>query len=291
MNREVKQIILHRIANGTLSREETEKRLRALVDEELDKPADEMNTELIQESTRLLQEMYGGKAVDYNSQMACSGERIRENLLAKAAKREKRIQTWGTAASIAAVLVLMVVLPKAGYSTWKLFHKSDLTTRNAYVLTGLSGAGTFPNPSKIKTDTSESIYAKTYEEVVEFLGYAPYNPTEVFSGWTPVDYFADVNNTRVRFFVGYVRNSQTDLYVSYESTYYFSMNDVDSNLQFNGEEKIEYVKNYEVAYVQNKDMNSCIWDDGNVVYRIAGDISEGDLEQYLLDIIKGMESW
>ena len=291
MNREVKQIILHRIANGTLSREETEKRLRALVDEELDKPADEMNTELIQESTRLLQEMYGGKAVDYNSQMARSGERIRENLLAKARKRERRIQTWRTAAGIAAVLVLMIVLPKAGYGTWKLFHKSDLTTHNAYVITGLSGAGTFPNPSKIKTDTSESIYAKTYEEVVEFLGYAPYNPTEVFSGWTPVEYCADVSNIGIHFFIGFRCDEKPTKFLLYESVYYFLMDDVDSNLQFNGEETISYLKNNEVAYMQNMDMNSCMWESGNIVYKIAGSIDLDTLERCVLEIIGGKESW
>lgn len=289
MNREVKQIILHRIANGTLSREETEKRLRALFDEELDKPADEMNTELIQESTRLLQEMYGGKAVDYNSQMARSGERIRENLLAKARKRERRIHTWRTAAGIAAVLVLMIVLPKAGYGTWKLFHKSDLTTQNAYVLTGLSGAGTFPNPSKIKTDTSESIYAKTYEEVVEFLGYAPYNPTEVFSDWEATEYCADVSDSRVRFFVGF-RNDFEE-YMYYESTYYFSMEDVSASMQFEGEEELRFIENHTVAYMKNFEVNICIWDSGNIIYKVFGNISEDDVICYSSAIIGGTERW
>lgn len=286
MKRDVKEAILHAIAHGALSREETETRLRDLIEEELDKPEQESNTELVQECTRLLHEFYGGTEPIHPGRKEAS----KNALLRRLEKRKQRRQAVITTLSAAAALALMVSFSPKGFSSWKLFHKSELTARNAYVMTGLSGAGVFPNPSKIKTDTSEYIYAKTYEEIVEFLGYTPYNPTDVFEDWMPVEYYAAVDNKQVLFFVGF-KKGDSKQYVNYESSYYFLMEDIESNLQFNGEATIVHVEDKDIAFMQNKDDNSCIWSDDNMTYRIAGDISDDDIKRYTMDVIRGNNQW
>lgn len=264
--------ILNAIEYGRLSTAETERRLCALIEDEVNKTDSAADMELIEACQSLLWQLHTHGAVAYDSH--------REKNSAAIAKRLRRhmsqiqaIKSAGKVLATAAAIVL-VVLGLSGRLHWSWLEHDNTFDQQQHIIAG-NEAGIDLVRSAIADHLNEEIaHIITVEELRAEFSFIPV-PEQIHETWYYDSATAFVSPDMIRLDIHYnnINGKQTFLYTavvftSAEDTFFaFEQSNMGSAMEVLGNH---------VYVTQNVAKPVFNWTQGLAIVRAAGDIDENE---------------
>ena len=274
--------ILNAINYGTLSQEETVRRLEELVRLELEKGGEESDVELITQAEDLLQEMLAKDAQPIESREA----ETKATVLRRIAVEKKRQHIRKAALKVASVAAaFMVLLIGDGILNRGWFKKYSTPDRQQYVVQGQE-----INPGIISEGVADNelrtgeLTTTNLDEAIKFLGFEPDLPTWMPEGWKLTNYEVGVVTDETIIKATYVVNAD-DIIVFIQKKY-TDLDNAYTSFEQNAEGHVITIGNTEVYYSENINRVRYNWKKENDVFSLSGNLTNEDANQIILSSLQ-----
>lgn len=270
--------INHQYKEGDLSQEQAMAWLLHAVEQEIQKPDDEIDDAWIDACEQLMNSIE--QPQDWPDHRQENWECIQDSI--RKANRTARVRAAARAACAAACLVLMLV--GVSYSR-QWFQATQSPDEQVYTLTGEevkinmeSSASAGESSESGKCTTSD------LQELCEFLGYTPQLPTWVPEGWELNGYYASANRESQWITVVYEKTGEKNcLIYDYKQAEDISTISVDFYQDGAG----EYVKlknGMDIYLTTNTDEPVAVWTTSNTYSCATGPVSVEEFKTFILGI-------
>ena len=269
--------------SGKLTPQEATKRLADAVDKELEKPSEDIRESFIATCEDLI---YAINNKDEYVSQAESSRRELEGKLEKSKKRGSMSKRIFAVASIAAVLVVGVIIVDGVLHREWLEGTSTPDQQQLEVVGNVIDPGLVQNGNANIADETREITTTNFDEAVEVLGYTPLVPTWLSEGWEIKEYYVFSEEGYSRLVVDML-SEKTDQKLKYEIRRYGDMETARFLFEQN-EHGTETLHNgWDVYFTVNIEQNAAIWLDGDTSYSIYGPVSSDDIVRMINSIERG----
>ena len=176
--------ILNAINYGTVSQEETVRRLEELVRLELEKGGEESDVELITQAEDLLQEMLAKDAQPIESREAETKAAVLRRIAVEKKRQHIRKAALKVASVAAAFMVLLIgdgILNRGWFKKYSTPDGQQYVVQWQEINPGIISEGVADNEPRTGELTTTNL-----DEAIKFLGFEPDLPTWMPEGWKPV---------------------------------------------------------------------------------------------------------
>lgn len=267
------ETILKTILQENASKEEIERRLQAVIDEELSGPLMDMSAdmELVQKCQSLLWTLKTNGAFPYPDHAQENKQKLLQKLQRPASEKKQRLVYRLVVAAAAAVLVLGL-----GLISLRRYCGNSTPDGQQYIIKGHEITTEMVARAIAKHGDDEYFETSSKEEAEAFLGFDIPVPSQLLGKYTCEQYYIHMLPFWVQSVCDYTHNEQ-----SIQTTVYYLTNVKDSVLFLEQDNSGEnYSVNGTKIYVsKNVDYNTLTWIEDNVVYRVSG----------VFDLEKGIE--
>lgn len=274
--------IMVAVENGTLTKEEINRRLSCAISEEYQKNPSDRDTQFIMACETLLYEMHTGKPYvsrkeEYEQALFGSIDRKPENHT----KHSSRT-LWRMALVTCAMLILLVAADILLHREW--LQGISTEDEQQYIIAGKEiNPNTIPNGVADEKTNTVSIHTTDLGQIKALLGFLPSMPSVDIEGWSSSGYSAVISASSKSFSATYVNsNSQNELL--FNIRYYTDVESAQNWLEQNKQGEILRLGGKEIYFGANYDNNICSWSDGAVCYSLFGPISQEQLIKIITSI-------
>jgi len=268
------------IADGSLTKEEINKRLTYAIHKENDKQPEERDTDCMMACETILYEMHTGHPYVSRREESKQALKIRLNheIQQKAASSRiiKRV-LLATGALVIVVLGLEILL----HHQWLEGVQSP--DEQQYVITGQElDPGLVDEGLADNAGQSQTITTKDLDEAVNMLGYTPLIPTWLPNGWTVESYYVRTASA-VTFRVQYQNEQEEDL-LKFSITIY---SDIERALREFEQAKTgteTTCNSWNVYIAENVGRCIAVWQADTICYSLTGPITSDDVFQMINSI-------
>lgn len=275
------------IENGSLTKNEIERRLNAAIDAEIKKKDSPADMQLITACQNLLWEinMHGEP---YRSNKEQSLRSLIDKLNKKESRQKRQKYAFGFATALVVLIVGGFAIDALLKSQW--LEGTSSRDEQQYVISrqemnpGIIDASQADNTVQTHTITTTNL-----NEALTVLGHIPLMPTWIPDGWVVENYYANHIGSITSFGIRYQRAPDEDLLRFSITTY----SDVESAIyEFEqGRTGIETQCNGWTVYIsENTDAPMAVWREDTACYSITGPISKDELLQIIQSIQRSVNS-
>lgn len=269
------------IANGTLTKEEIERRLTYAIQTEYERQPDKRDYAYVLACRSILYEMHTGET--YVSRKEESKQALIEQL-GKRDKRRKNSFQIAMRALIAtgALAVAIVGADMLFHRQW--LHGTQSLDEQQYIVSGEKRDPGMVAQGRAGSDnTPQTITTQELDEAVSVLGFMPAMPTWLPEGWTVESYYVKISESATSFRIMY-QNEALDALLRFNLTIYpdiesanaeFEQNQVGSGVECNG---------WMIYLADNMEIPIAVWQENKICYTLTGPMSTN----HLLKVITSM---
>ncbi len=263
------------IENGTLTKQEINRRLNYAISEEYKKEPVSRDTQFILACEKLLHEMYTGKA--YVSRKEECQRALLRKIESKAENNTKNISktAWRVVIAACAVLIVVTAIEVLLYREW--LQGSSTGNEQQYIVSGNdNGLNALPNGIADTPLAIQSIQTTDFEEVKHVLGFSPKIPDVHLQNWSLEYYSVVVFPSNTTFSATYV-NSTYENALLFSIKYYTNIENAQNWIEQNKQEEIIHIGKKEVYFAENLNNSVCVWSHDSTCYTLFGPLSQNQL--------------
>ena len=275
--------ILNAINYGTVSQEETVRRLEELVRLELEKGGEESDVELITQAEDLLQEMLAKDAQPIESREAETKAAVLRRIAVEKKRQHIRKAALKVASVAAAFMVLLIgdgILNRGWFKKYSTPDGQQYVVQWQEINPGIISEGVADNEPRTGELTTTNL-----DEATKFLGFEPDLPTWMPEGWKPAGYDVVILADEKRFRVQYT-NSNTNTKFVYSQIVYTQMEEAYASFEQNSNGQSFEIGKIKIYQSVNTDKKRYNWTVDNSVFSLAGDVDYDTVYQIICSIIK-----
>lgn len=284
-HRSYKDQILNAIEDGTLSHEESERRLQELIDSEINRKDGPADMELIDACQSLLWILSNTpQPVALHTEQSLASLQMR---LAKR-KQRQRVAVITTRAIAIAAIFLVLFVGVGGLLRWEWFSRYSTPDEQQYVIQGY-----VIDPQIIARSIAEHIdnvrlETKDYSEVLTFLGFDPCIPQHLVDHWDARNFFVSITPDMIYISTLYLNNDGNARQLTLDSFFCTSVENAYITFEQNQTGKIEMVNDYPVYVSENEGYSVACWLRKNLVLMLSSEGNYSELRTILVSEIGGM---
>jgi len=268
---------------GELSQQDANKRLAHAIEQELDKPDQEIDNAWINACADMIAYVNQEEIAEIPDQKEETWKAIQMQILKmQPAPKSHTYRPLKLIAGIAACL--MLTMTSVSYS-WQWFQPSQSADEQVYSISGQKiQINTESNAIAEPGNTVKECHTTNLQEFINFLGYVPSLPSWLPDGWIPNEYnaYSDVEGNNIT--VVYTKENEDsilmfDLSYTYDVSTFFS--------DYYQDEQGQYVSlrdGLEVYITTNAGHMLATWNNGSSVASVSGPISFSELKEIILSI-------
>ena len=282
--------ILESIDYGHLSREEIERRLNQIIDNELSGPidADYDATKVAQCNSLLWQLQTHGK-IELQSPSEETKEKIEKNHFSHKRKVTRIRRSVFAAASVLVVLAGLTALDVISPIQW--FTKQSTNDEQQFVIEG----------HEISVDVVSSAIAEHYlagnnalsthdlNELKVFLGFDPHLPTSLNTIFIPTNYNARIDSQAIRIGVQYRQNENASTgtpLISVRLTLFTSADEARISYEQNAEGEEVIIDGVSIYKYTNTWTSNYLWLEGHAIVQFLTSMAFDEADEYVREIIE-----
>ncbi len=268
---------------GELSQKDANNLLAQAIEQELDKPDQEIDNAWINACADMIAYVNQEEIARVPDRGGETWKAIQMRIQEKQHSQKNYANGWMKhIVGVAACLVL--ILTSASYS-WRWFQPSQSTDEQVYTISGQevqinAESHAFADPG----NTVRECHTANLHEFINFLGYTPPLPSWLPDGWTPKEYnaYSDAEGNNIT--VVYTKKNE-DSILMFDSTYAHDVSTFSSD--YYQDEQGQYVllrDGLEVYITTNAGQMLATWHNESSVASVSGPISLSELEEFILSI-------
>lgn len=280
--------ILNAIEQGTLSAQETRRRLEELIDAEIQKTDAPANAQLIDSCEKLLWELGTHGRLPFESRLEKNRRAVtrrfrRSNRLKHFTKYPLRV-----AAVTAAMLVLIVVGEAVLRREWFMNWSTD--EADLYFFEGETH-----DPNLIeeayadKSQNTDTFTTTNYSEATSFLGLTPALPQLSIPNWIIDNYTCSRWRNRYSLVASYRNQNDSEKILSIRVIDYMDLQDAITSFEQNDAGSSFNISEKKIHYSYNYDNIIITWRDNKVIYSLSGPITLDESKSIVEMLIDGGE--
>ncbi len=276
------QAIKDTIENGTLTKEEINRRLTYAISEEYQKEPSERDKQFILACEEILYEIHTG--TPYVSRREAYKQTLIERLETKTGEHTKysmRVM-WRTALVTCALFILLVTAEILLHHEW--LEGNSTVDEQQYIISGKEiDPNTVPDGVADEKSNTISIHTTDMGEIKELLGFLPPIPSVKIEGWSSSGYSAVVSASSKSFSATYV-NSSNQNELLFNVRYYADVESAQNWMEQNQQGEILRLAGKEIYFGVNYDNSICTWSEGPVCYSLFGPIPQEELMMIIISL-------
>ena len=273
--------ILNAINYGTLSQEETVRRLEELVRLELKKGGEESDVELITQAEDLLQEMLAKDAQPIESREAETKAAVLRRIAVEKKRQHIRKAALKVASVAAAFMVLLIgdgILNRGWFKNYSTPDGQQYVVQGQEINPGIISEGVADNEPRTGELTTTNL-----DEAIKFLGFEPDLPTWMPEGWNVENYYVAAVSDSLKIITNYVTPDVQ--IVAFSQTRFLSIEDAFLSFEQNQEGTLFQIDKIEVYSAQNLERNRYTWKMNEDIFSLSGVINDLEATQMITSII------
>lgn len=273
--------ILNAINYGTLSQEETVRRLEELVRLELEKGGEESDVELITQAEDLLQEMLAKDAQSIESREAETKAAVLRRIAVEKKRQHIRKAALKVASVAAAFMVLLIgdgILNRGWFKKYSTPDGQQYVVQGQEINPGIISEGIADNEPRTGELTTTNL-----DEAIKFLGFEPDLPTWIPDGWMLTSYEVGVITDETIIKATYAKADDMIVYIQKR---YADLDNAYASFEQNAEGHVTIIGNTEVYCSENINRARYNWKKDNDVFSLAGKLSNEDANQMILSSLQ-----
>lgn len=269
------QAIKNAIENGTLTKEEINKRLTYAISEEYQKNPADRDARFILACETILYEMHTGKPY-------VSRKEVYQQALLKEKKKEAAEKTkctpraaWRIAIACCALLVLIIAADVLLHREW--LEGSSTENEQQYIVSGEeTDLDAISSGVADVIPTTQSLQTTDFEEAKELLGFEPEMISIPLPNWSLEYYSVVLTSSNKNFSVAY-KNSTYENILLFSIKYYTDIESAQNWIEQNKQGEIILIDGKSVYCADNIDNKICSWSNGSTCYSLFGPVSDEQL--------------
>lgn len=273
--------ILNAINYGTVSQEETVRRLEELVRLELEKGGEESDVELITKAEDLLQEMLAKDAQPIESREAETKAAVLRRIAVEKKRQHIRKTVLKVASVAAAFMVLLIgdgILNRGWFKKYSTPDGQQYVVQGQEIDPGIISEGVADNEPRTGELTTANL-----DEAIKFLGFEPDLPTWIPDGWMLTSYEVGVITDETIIKATYAKADDMIVYIQKR---YADLDNAYASFEQNAEGHVTIIGNTEVYCSENINRARYNWKKDNDVFSLAGKLSNEDANQMILSSLQ-----
>lgn len=273
--------ILNAINYGTLSQEETVRRLEELVRLELEKGGEESDVELITQAEDLLQEMLAKDAQPIESREAETKAAVLRRIAVEKKRQHIRKAALKVASVAAAFMVLLIgdgILNRGWFKKYSTPDGQQYVVQGQKIDPGIISEGVADNEPRTGELTTTNL-----DEAIKFLGFEPDLPTWMPEGWKLTNYEVGVVTDETIIKATYVNADDIIVFIQKK---YTDLDNAYASFEQNAEGHVITIGNTEVYYSENTNRVRYNWKKENDVFSLSGNLTNEDANQIILSSLQ-----
>lgn len=273
--------ILNAINYGTLSQEETVRRLEELVRLELEKGGEESDVELITQAEDLLQEMLAKDAQPIESREAETKAAVLRRIAVEKKRQHIRKAALKVASVAAAFMVLLIgdgILNRGWFKKYSTPDGQQYVVQGQKIDPGIISEGVADNEPRTGELTTTNL-----DEAIKFLGFEPDLPTWMPEGWKLTNYEVGVVTDETIIKATYVNADDIIVFIQKK---YTDLDNAYASFEQNAEGHVITIGNTEVYYSENTNRVRYNWKKENDVFSLSGNLASKDANQIILSSLQ-----
>ena len=273
--------ILNAINYGTLSQEETVRRLEELVRLELEKGGEESDVELITQAEDLLQEMLAKDAQPIESREAETKAAVLRRIAVEKKRQHIRKAALKVASVAAAFMVLLIgdgILNRGWFKKYSTPDGQQYVVQGQEIDPGIISEGVADNEPRTGELTTTNL-----DEAIKFLGFEPDLPTWMPEGWKLTNYEVGVVTDETIIKATYVNADDIIVFIQKK---YTDLDNAYASFEQNAEGHVITIGNTEVYYSENINRVRYNWKKENDVFSLSGNLTNEDANQIILSSLQ-----
>lgn len=271
--------ILKAIEYGELPREEIERRLNQIIDDELSSAiSDETSMTKVDMCNSLLWRLYTHGEIGYVDRSEESRRGV-EKRLQKSKQWQKGIR-WGlrTAAIVLVVFIGLTVLNIIPPIRW--FSGESTEDEQQYIVVGHQITSDMIEQAIAEHQGDGELTFDQQTELIQYVGFDPGLPDKLDSGLVSYQYRVRITDYHIIIFCIYrpLANPQGNEQVILWKTIYTDISQAYDSYEQDAEGNEVTISGFTVYEYENTGRRNYLWTDDNVVYRLAiqGQIADGE---------------
>ena len=273
--------ILNAINYGTLSQEETVRRLEELVRLELEKGGEKSDVELITQAEDLLQEMLAKDAQPIESREAETKAAVLRRIAVEKKRQHIRKAALKVASVAAAFMVLLIgdgILNRGWFKNYSTPDGQQYVVQGQEINPGIISEGVADYEPRTGELTTANL-----DEAIKFLGFEPDLPTWIPDGWMLTSYEVGVITDETIIKATYAKADDMIVYIQKR---YADLDNAYASFEQNAEGHVTIIGNTEVYCSENINRARYNWKKDNDVFSLAGKLSNEDANQMILSSLQ-----
>lgn len=273
--------ILNAINYGTLSQEETVRRLEELVRLELEKGGEKSDVELITQAEDLLQEMLAKDAQPIESREAETKAAVLRRIAVEKKRQHIRKAALKVASIAAAFMVLLIgdgILNRGWFKKYSTPDGQQYVVQGQKIDPGIISEGVADYEPRTGELTTANL-----DEAIKFLGFEPDLPTWIPDGWMLTSYEVGVITDETIIKATYAKADDMIVYIQKR---YADLDNAYASFEQNAEGHVTIIGNTEVYCSENINRARYNWKKDNDVFSLAGKLSNEDANQMILSSLQ-----
>ena len=276
--------ILSVIEYGTLSVEETRRRVEALIDAETEKEDEPADMELIDACEDLLWELGTNGSIPFDSRMETNRAAVHARL------RSRPIRSGHPVVRTAAMVAALFAFALIGES---VFHREWLEARSTpdqqqFVLQGYEIDPGIVGRSIAEHSEAEPLSTTDWSAVEDYLGFAPFLLKMDREEWNTEVYYASVSPIYVKLTAIYQRAQDETQRMLYTTYCFQNMKDAYAAFEQNCEGKPIEILGRQAYVSENMGNTSVFYYENNCTYRVVGNIEYDELLRFAEEMMEGL---
>lgn len=284
-HRSYKDQILNAIEDGTLSHEETERRIQELIDREVNRKDGPANMEVIDACQSLLWLLSKTP-----QPVALHTEQSLSSLQMRFAKRKQRhrVKVIMTRAIAVAAILLVLSVGAGSLFRWEWFSRYSTPDGQQYVIHGY-----VIDPQTIALSIAEHIdnvrlETMDYSAVLTFLGFDPCIPQHLVDHWDARNFFVSITPDMIYISTLYFNNDGYARKLMLDSFLCTSAENAYITFEQNQTGNIEMINDVSVYVSENEGHSVACWLRKNLVLMLSSEGNYSELRTILVSEIGGM---
>lgn len=276
--------ILSVIEYGTLSVEETRRRVEALIDAETEKEDEPADMELIDACEDLLWELGTHGSIPFDSRMEKNRAAVQARLRPRPARSGRPVVR--TAAMVAALFAFALI----GES---VFHREWLEARSTpdqqqFVLQGYEIDPGIVGRSIAENEGTAPLTTSDWESVVDYLGFEPLIPNPSEEEWNTQLYYISVSSSKINLRARYQQNLDATKTLLYNAQYFLNSKDAYAAYEQNRAGNSIKILGRQAYVSENIDNTSVFFYEKNCTYRVVGNVEYHELLRFAEEMMEGL---
>lgn len=275
--------ILNAIEYGTLSVDETRRRLEELIDKEIQKSDAPANMQLIDECEKLLWELNTNGKIPFVSHLEENQAAVlkrsnwRQNLLSL------RKQAFRIGTIAAAICVLAIGIEALLHKEW-LVWQSTVDEQQLIVHGQEFDPGTVKGVNAENNQNPDELSTNEYAEVVNFLGFDPHMNFSLEQGWSVEQYTCSRFDYDSTLYIDYLYQDGNTIRIS--ATFYNDIRDAVMYLEQNSDGEQYQLSGRTLYLTRNHNRIIATWNEENAVFTLRSGSTFDDTILFIKSIFE-----